>query len=365
MSQASEKRNIGELYTEKCDFQSGIEFLEEAADLYQQAGEFSEYLSTLRLLLRVYAEQDRTDKINSTKERLQDVVLKEGHELNSHTYHTLGICAAHKKQDEIAFNYFKKALELALAKDSKEDMARAIYGLAQSYHAQGKYEEALKEIYNLEVFFEVIDKPQLKLSTTILNGYIHLKLGRQTQALDVFWKAYEMLKEQKNLYMYLHILYAIGITYQSKGDGSMARVYLELAQRTIDPNNLKVLAQNIDNRLEELGVKKYEEYDLIVKASSNSVVERNKGEIDFRNQFILLDLLHLLAKEPGMVRSKEDIVENVWSQKYDPSVHDNKIYVTIKRLRRLIEPDYEKPKYLFRAKNGYYINKSVKVLYDA
>ena len=65
-----------------------------------------------------------------------------------------------------------------------------------------------------------------------------------------------------------------------------------------------------------------------------------------------------------MIFSKEYLVENVWKQPYDPSVHDNKIYVTIKRLRKLIEPEYDKPKYLFRAKNGYYFNKAVKVHFE-
>jgi DNA-binding response OmpR family regulator len=54
----------------------------------------------------------------------------------------------------------------------------------------------------------------------------------------------------------------------------------------------------------------------------------------------------------------------VWKQDYDPGIHDNKIYVTIKRLRKLIEPDYEKPRYIFRAKNGYYLNKNTKVLLE-
>ena len=67
---------------------------------------------------------------------------------------------------------------------------------------------------------------------------------------------------------------------------------------------------------------------------------------------------------PGQVYSKEEIVNNIWQQEYDPRVHDNKLYVTIKRLRKLIEPENDKPKYLYRAKNGYYFNKDVKFLFS-
>ena len=75
-----------------------------------------------------------------------------------------------------------------------------------------------------------------------------------------------------------------------------------------------------------------------------------------------MDLLKLFLRNPGQVFSKEALVREVWKQEYDPATHDNKVYVTIKRLRRLIEPDYDRPKYIFRSKNGYYLNKSTKVL---
>ena len=77
--------------------------------------------------------------------------------------------------------------------------------------------------------------------------------------------------------------------------------------------------------------------------------------------FILLEMLKLFLAHPGRVFSKEEFIETIWKQSYNPSVHDNKIYVTIKRLRKVIEPDYNKPKYLFLAKNGYYFSKDVKI----
>ena len=94
---------------------------------------------------------------------------------------------------------------------------------------------------------------------------------------------------------------------------------------------------------------------------SHAVTEKTKGKIDFKNQFILLEMLKLFLAHPGRVFSKEEFIETVWKQSYNPSVHDNKIYVTIKRLRKVIEPDYNKPKYLFLAKNGYYFSKDVHI----
>ena len=73
-------------------------------------------------------------------------------------------------------------------------------------------------------------------------------------------------------------------------------------------------------------------------------------------------MLQLFISTPGVVYSKESLVEKIWKQKYDPRVHDNKIYVTIKRLRELVEPNHKKPKYIFRTKDGYYMNKKVNIL---
>ena len=113
--------------------------------------------------------------------------------------------------------------------------------------------------------------------------------------------------------------------------------------------------------LREVGEEVNQNYDLIFDLENHSITEKKLGKVDFKNQFILLDLLKLFVQNQGQVYSKEFLVEQVWKQSYDPSVHDNKIYVTIKRLRKLIEPDYEKPKYIFRAKNGYYMNKVARI----
>jgi DNA-binding response OmpR family regulator len=120
----------------------------------------------------------------------------------------------------------------------------------------------------------------------------------------------------------------------------------------------------VDQALQELGGDSVSNYDLIFELEKHSVVERKLGRIDFKNQFILMDLLRLFVQNQGQVFSKEYLVEQVWRQSYDPGIHDNKIYVTIKRLRKMIEPDYDKPKYIFRAKNGYFMNKSARVLIE-
>lgn len=353
---------LGKLYYERCDFGVAAERLKAAAEGFFQEKNFDRYLKCQNMLLRIYVEREEAENIRVTKERLQDLVLKEGFELSAKTYYTLGVCAQYKLQHDLAVDYFQKSLSIALATDNKEDTCYAIYALALTYYGLGRYQEALKEIYNLQIFFQVLDLPDLKFTSLQLNGLIYRKLKKYDQALEIFWECYDLLRSEKNLMMYVVLLRSLGVTYKDMGEFDMARLYLKLAKKSVDPENLRYVAKNIDIQLEELGETGRDDFDLVFDSITNSVTEKKKGRIDFKNQFILLDMLRLFMKQPGVVYSKEHLVKHVWKQEYDPVVHDNKIYVTIKRLRKLIEPDYDKPKYIFRAKNGYYLNKSAKIL---
>lgn len=355
---------LGKLYYERCDFAIAIDKYKAAAQLAFNFKDYEKYLKCQNHLLRMYAEREDSEAINSTKEALQDLVSKEGFELNAKTYYTLGICASYKGQFDVALDYFQKSLAIALASDQKADICYAINGLAVTYFSLDRLSEALKEIYNLQVFFQVMQLRDLKLSSQMLNGNIFRKMKKHEQALEIFWDCYDLLREEKNLYMYIQLLYWTASTYRDSGETDMARMYFRLAKKSADPQNLRYLSRHIDAQLAELGVTSKEDYDLVFDAGSHSVLERKKGRVDFKNQFILLDMLRLFMRQPGHVYSKEFLVKQVWKQEYDPAVHDNKIYVTIKRLRKLIEPDYEKPRYIFRAKNGYYLNKNTKVLME-
>jgi tetratricopeptide (TPR) repeat protein len=363
-SQNDATMELAKLYYERCDFGVAIEKFKEAAIGFFIEKDFAQYLKCQNYLLRMYAEREEFENIHSTKERLQDLVLKEGFELSSKTYYTLGICASYKGQLDVALDYFQKSLAVALAADNKYDMCYAINGLAVTYYSLDRLTEALKEVYNLQVFFQVMSLPDLKLSSQMLNGHILRKMHKIDQALDVLWECYEILRTEKNMFIYLSLLYGMALTYKEAGEIDMSRMYLKLAKKSSDPENLKYLCRHIDMQLADMGVSSNDDYDLIFDSLNNSVTERKKGRVDFKNQFILLDMLRLFMKQPGFVFSKEFLVKNVWKQDYLPDVHDNKIYVTIKRLRKLIEPDFDKPKYIFRAKNGYYLNKNTKILIE-
>ncbi len=364
MSESTDLFELGKLYCDRGDFEVAVSKLQKAAQGFFEAKDFKSYLKCENLLLRIYAELEQHEEINKTKEKLQDLVLKEGIELTSKTYYTLGVCAFYKDQLSVATDYFQKSLNIALAQDDKESICYAISGIAIAYYQKDMYQEALKEVYNLQVFFQVLDLPELKIAVQILNANIFRKLKKFDQAIDVLWQCYDQLKQTKVMTSYVNLLFSMGSTYLDAGDKDLAKLYLNLALKSVDAKNMRYLSKRIIERIEELGGDGNQAYDLVFDSDNHSVVEKKLGRIEFKNQFILLDLLRLFVQHPGQVYSKESLVESVWKQSYDPSIHDNKIYVTIKRLRKMIEPDYEKPKYIFRAKNGYYLNKSARILFE-
>lgn len=355
---------LGKLHSDRGDFGPAIEALRAAAAGFYGERNLAQYLRCQNILLRIYAEQERFEEVQVLKEKLQDLVLKEGFELNAKTYYTLALCASYKGQHDTSLEYLQKSLAISLATDNKEDICYSISGLVATYMAMGRFEDALKEIYNLQVFFQVFNIPELRISSQMNNAVILAELKKYDQALDILWQTYDLVRDQKSLLLHVHLLTSLGWVYSMSGDKDMARVYLRLAQQTCDPQNLIYRYKFIQRELDKLGESSNANFDLVFDLENHTVVEKRLGKIDFKNQFILLDLLKLFVQNQGQVYSKEYLVEQVWKQNYDPAIHDNKIYVTIKRLRKMIEPDYEKPKYIFRAKNGYFMNKTAKVHLD-
>src|SRR5581483_739927 len=146
----------GKLLGELGDFKSSIVKLEEAGQIYARLKEHKAYIKCLTLCLRMYAEMEDQKALQSVKDRLYDYVTREKIELNSTTYYTLALSASYRGEFAQSLEYLEKALALALAEDSKEDMCYAIHGLAAVYWSLGRTEDSLKEIYNLRVFFQVL-----------------------------------------------------------------------------------------------------------------------------------------------------------------------------------------------------------------
>ena len=214
--ETDENLKMAKLLFERGDILQCVSLLEENHTAYLDKGT-EHYLECTNYLLRAYAELQDQPKIRQLKNTLNQWALEKG-ELTPRTYYTLALCESQNGQYEAALELCRKSLSLALDQNKKHDICFAITGMAISYYQLGRLQEALKEIYNLQIFFDALELPKLQLTALIVNAHIYRKLEKYPQAIEALWNCYEMIKNEKDLYTHFTLLYGLGLTqYLSLG----------------------------------------------------------------------------------------------------------------------------------------------------
>ena len=409
ISQADYLFELGKARSLSGNFLGSTRLLEDAAHLYIKDKKYEQYMECLCVLLRIYKELQNFHKIGRFKEELTQLIWEEDIQISSRIHYTLGQCAVFTNDIAEAEEEFEKSLHKvsklrikalsennhAILLQSKIESIFPQYGMIyihirkQELHTA---KEKLKELKKLILYLKDLEKNDedlrrtlahtsdlyqirnilknshsIRAKTELSNELLHaliLQEEKRYAELEVhLWSYYEKAQKSKDLCTIVNLFYYLGKNYIDLKDYNQAVVFLNLAKKSIDSDNFKHLSGHVNKALNQLDNILNQDYDLIVNFENNSIVERNKGRVDFKNQFILFDLFKMFISQPGISYSKETLVEYVWKQKYQPSLHDNKIYVTIKRLRELMEPDSQQPIYIFKNKNGYHFNKQARVLF--
>lgn len=214
MSHSEKNLELARLYFERCDVLKAIEVLEPTIDVCIESKDYDYYLEAMHILFRAYAETMAFEKIIYEKKRLDGLVKNHNLDFKSRTHYVLGLCASSQRDYKQALWHCQKALDLGIQNNEKENVCNATLGIAISYYYMERYDESLKEIYNLQVFMNVMELPQISLSAHILKGQILRKIQKYDQAIEVLWQSYEVLKRDRNFYSYITILFSLGCTYR-------------------------------------------------------------------------------------------------------------------------------------------------------
>lgn len=353
------------------DYSTALPEFEKLAERFLARGEIDHFIECAVYQIRLLAEREEFERVSTIEKKVASVVQQSSSvspHLQSRLMYVLGICHVYQGQrHDLAINFFRESIQRALAiTDStgaadRSPLAWPLYRAATVLYARERYDDAIRELEKLRTLLGCFPIPEINTSAHLLHALIMRNKGEFEVALESAWLAFESLKTKPHLVLYLHTLAALGSILTEKGEVIQARLYLELAERSLKRTEFPRIARIVDSAIEKLEGAEPKPFDLQFVESTETLIEAQKGEIRFDGQHILRDLLKVLLKSPGKTIGKAELVRQVWKETYAPETHDNKIYVNIKRLRRLIESEDGSTEYILRGKSGYYLNPKARV----
>lgn len=374
---------LGQLYLEKCDFPNALDCFEKVKTEALQFHLYDNYFRSIGCLLRIHAERLDFDRHNG----LIREVLQVGGSLTGYRrylpklHYNQGIAAVYRRDFEEAKVQFVQSRDLLeeLLKDEsfsakdKEEMHRdhlsARYSLAVYERDAGNPKEALrqsevllKEIDDLNHGLNALEHVSLydiEANLLLLQGRLYADQADYTQALDRYWTAHGILKAHRNWSHYYYVLLGLGRTYLAMGNSERAQIFFDLIADAISDLELNAVKQALEKT--SRAITETSQARLQIDRERKVIVEPTLGEVHFERRFVLLEILYLLASQPGKVFTKEELVDKIWRESYNPMIHDSKVYTSISRLRKLIEPDFRRPMYILNERDGYAFNSAIQL----
>ena len=345
------------------EFRRALPLLEKAAIALRSNLDPLPRLEALCLLLRCVSELERFELLKWIEVEAREALERKPTSLSaqSRAHALLGACArARASGASEAESHFKRALELALSAGDHEAVAHAAFGSASSLYALGRLPECLAKLSCLDPLLPSLRSAELASASRLLRGLALRDSGRLDEAVTWIWSSCEALRTDPQVTLYARTLTALSSTLRAKGQPREARLYLELAEKTTRaddmPALIRVLASELARFETRTGAPDPAELVFDRKAG---VVRVGGREIRLEGQIVLRDLMQAFLEQPGHAFGKPEIAALLWKEPYDPDVHDNKIYVTIKRLRRCLEDGRGGRRYVMKAKEGYFLNPKV------
>ncbi len=360
----------GNLRVEKCELKEAGQFFEIALEKSKVLRDQKNICDSLAHLLRHSSDVGDEASTQRWIGELEIYLAQTEGRLTPYAWYCKGIVAFRKaqfKKAQVLFHRFWREIELdenAVSENRIEShrehlraKAQALLALALVANAQGK----IKRAYYLgEVILNYAEKEQpraILASTYLLLCRIAERQNDPVTARKWLQKAFATSVSEHNWYHYLFVLYGFARVCRIEQDFIQARFYLDLLEKAVLQEEFKNFRQEIAEERLKLNLHRVDlEIDL-----NRSIVRTREGEVNLRRQHLLIEILHQLAISPDHGLSKQEIIEKVWRESYNPEAHDGKLYYNINRLRKVIEADQKKPQYLMNWRQGYRLAPELKV----
>ncbi|MBL7663994.1 MAG: winged helix-turn-helix domain-containing protein [Bacteriovoracaceae bacterium] len=351
---------LAKVYYDKSDLNKAEEFFIKSLERTQFPRDAFAMFKIHGFLIRIYSESLQESKANhhiQSSEMLLEKLASSLGTLNAEYFYNLGVVNTYKGDFRDARKNFMLSYKKAQEEHEPELVSKSLFALATNYYNTGEFDLSLTYLKQLDELLNILRKDYLKGSMYILFGHVYSGLNKLAESLDSYHKAIRTLQGKTSWNLYSYILLYQGVVYKKLGEFTKALIFFNLAKNSIDERNFKRLKQKIAQEVDDVNDSSV---DLYLDRNNRVIHEKNIGTIDFKHRFVLLEILFLLARNPGQYFNKDDLAKLIWKDEYNPLIHDKLIYTSVSRLRKLIEPTEGSRKYIIRGKDGYTFNNQVR-----
>ncbi len=344
------------LYYDKADLLIAQDYFERALECGMRPEDNFTLLKVLGFLIRISSELLETEKVNHYIALARDMIFeleKNLTHLSSEYFYNAGVIENYNGNFEEAKKHYLMAEKLAKEENNFDLLSKNQLALAMNAFNRSEFEEGYKIICSLDELLQSTRKVYLYGTMLFFKGHVCIELNKLQEAVKCFKMANMTLQKKKSWNLYAYILLGKGVVYKKMGQFQKSLNFLNLALESLDNELYKRLTRLIDSEIHDVNDSSV---DLYLDRTNRMLKEKSLGEIDFKHRFVLLEILFLLAKNPGVYFDKEKLAKLIWANEYNPLIHDKLIYTSVSRLRKLIEPKKfhgEKRKYIIRGKEGY------------
>ena len=349
---------LGKVFYDKADLEKAENYFLMAIDKTIYPRDAFAQFKCYGFLIRIYSEmmnEEEADEYIAKAEALVDAFQKDFGNLNSDFFYNVGMVFTYKGEFESSLENFKLSYQKAQKENEPELMAKGLYAMANASYNLQRFEDSKNFLNQLGELLNILKKGYLKGSMHMLYGNIYRETGEYQKANEAYDLAIELLQEKNCWNLFGYILLGKGIVAQKAGEFNQALLYFKVADGATNSSYIR-LNNLIVDQVEDVNDSSV---DLYLDRHNRVIHEKTVGSIDFKHRFVLLEILFLLAKNPGKSFNKDDLAKSVWKDEYNPLIHDKLIYTSISRLRKLIEPKGSERKYILRGKDGYTFNPRV------
>jgi tetratricopeptide (TPR) repeat protein len=272
------------------------------------------------------------------------------------------------REPQRAISQYIEALQISRTIEDNYFQCLTLYRLGSLYLHQGEVEKAIEFTENALSIADKYRFEELLSDININLGEINFIKGRREKASEILDKVL-LCENDFQLARAYRLKYILerDINLKDRSDECFLLLHGYRKRRVeryfsyLDELSLKMFPlsserkyivkmrdRQYDATVDEIESlrKRKEEFDIFLDGLDGTVREKSMGTIEIYRKKSLSDLLFFFARNSGNFFSPKELFPHVWKAKYVHMTDCPTVKMSVSRIRKLIEPHPEEPKYL-------------------